>query len=82
MKMTVDEKIEAKVKKVIAEKLSVKLDEVIPEASFIDNLGADSLDLVDMVMAMEEEFVIEIEDDDAEKMLTVQDAINFISAHS
>lgn len=80
--MTVDEKIEAKVKKVIAEKLSVKLDEVIPEASFIDNLGADSLDLVDMVMAMEEEFVIEIEDDDAEKMLTVQDAINFISAHS
>ena len=82
MKMTVDEKIEAKVKKVIAEKLSVKLDEVIPEASFIDDLGADSLDLVDMVMAMEEEFVIEIEDDDAEKMLTVQDAINFISAHS
>ena len=80
--MTVDEKIEAKVKKVIAEKLSLKLDEVIPEASFIDDFGADSLDLVDMVMAMEEEFVIEIEDDDAEKMLTVQDAINFISAHS
>ncbi len=77
--MTVDEKIEAKVKKVIAEKLSVKLDEVISEASFVDDLGADSLDLVELIMSMEEEFEIEIEDDDAEKMLTVKDAVNYIN---
>ncbi len=70
--------VEDKVKKLIAEKLSVELEEVIPEASFIDDLGADSLDLVELIMSMEEEFDIEIEDDDAEKILTVRGAIEFV----
>lgn len=71
-----------KVKKIIAEKLSVDLDEIVPEASFVDDLGADSLDLVELIMSMEEEFDIEISDDDAEKMVTFQNAINYIKAHS
>jgi acyl carrier protein len=70
--------IEDKVKKLIAEKLSVELAEVVPEASFVDDLGADSLDLVELVMTMEEEFDIDISDEDAEKLVTVQDAIDFI----
>ena len=73
--------LEDKVKKVIAEKLSVDLEEVIPEASFVDDLGADSLDLVELIMSMEEEFDIEISDDDAEKLATVKDAIDFINAN-
>jgi acyl carrier protein len=73
--------IEDKVKKIIAEKLSVDLAEVIPEASFVDDLGADSLDLVELIMTMEEEFDIDISDEDAEKLETVKDAINFIDAH-
>lgn len=73
--------IEDKVKKIIAEKLSVDLAEVIPEASFVDDLGADSLDLVELIMTMEEEFDIDISDEDAEKLETVKDAINFINAH-
>lgn len=72
--------VEDKVKKLIAEKLSVELEEVIPEASFVDDLGADSLDLVELIMSMEEKFDIEIEDEEAEKLLTVQDAVNFIKA--
>jgi len=72
--------LEDKVKKVIAEKLSVDLEEVIPEASFVDDLGADSLDLVELIMSMEEEFDIEISDEDAEKLVTVKDAIDFINA--
>lgn len=73
--------VEDKVKKIIAEKLSVDLNEVVPEASFVDDLGADSLDLVELIMSMEEEFDIEIDDEDAEKMLTVKDAMDYISKH-
>ena len=72
--------MEDKVKKIIAEKLSVDLEEVIPEASFVDDLGADSLDLVELIMTMEEEFDIDISDDDAEKLESVKDAIDFINA--
>ncbi|OEU48242.1 MAG: acyl carrier protein [Desulfobacterales bacterium C00003060] len=74
--------IEEKVKKLTAEKLSVELDEVVPEASFVDDLGADSLDLVELIMAMEEAFDTEIADEDAEKLQTVQDAVNYIKEHS
>ena len=70
-----------KVKKIIAEKLSVDLEEVVPEASFVEDLGADSLDLVELIMSMEEEFEIDISDEDAEKLATVQDAIDYIEAH-
>lgn len=73
--------VEEKVKKIVAEKLSVEPDEVIPEASFVDDLGADSLDLVELIMAMEEEFDIEISDEEAEKLQTVQDAIKYIKKH-
>jgi acyl carrier protein len=73
--------VEDKVKKIIAEKLSVDLNEVVPEASFVDDLGADSLDLVELIMSMEEEFDIEIADEDAEKMLTVKDASDYIDKH-
>jgi len=72
--------VEDKVKKIIAEKLSVDLDEVVPEASFVDDLGADSLDTVELVMALEEEFETEIPDEDAEKITTVQQAIDFVTA--
>lgn len=72
--------IEDKVKKIIAEKLSVDLSEVVPEASFVDDLGADSLDLVELIMTMEEEFDIDISDEDAEKLESVKDAIDFINA--
>ena len=74
--------VEDKVKKIIAEKLGVDLEEVVPEASFVDDLGADSLDLVELIMSMEEEFETDISDEDAEKIQTVQDAINFIGAQS
>ena len=70
---------EEKIKKIIAEKLSVDISEVVPEASFIDDLGADSLDLVELIMSMEEELDIEISDDDAEKLVTVQNAIDYVS---
>ena len=70
--------IEDKIKKIIAEKLSVDLDEVIPEASFVDDLGADSLDLVELIMSMEEEFDIEISDEQAEKLLTVKDVLDYV----
>ena len=70
--------VEEKIKKIIAEQLGVEEDEVIPEAKFVDDLGADSLDTVELVMALEEEFDIEIPDEDAEKILTVGAAIDFI----
>ncbi|MBU0986779.1 MAG: acyl carrier protein [Proteobacteria bacterium] len=73
--------IEDKVRKIVAEKLSVDLEEVVPQASFIDDLGADSLDLVELIMSMEEEFDMEISDEEAEKLVTVQDVINFINAN-
>jgi acyl carrier protein len=72
--------VEDRVKKIIAEKLSVDLKEVVPEASFVDDLGADSLDLVELIMSMEEEFDTDISDEDAEKITTVQDAINYVKA--
>ena len=72
--------VEDKVKKIIAEKLSVDLSDVVPEASFVDDLGADSLDLVELVMSMEEEFDIDISDEDAEKIVLVKDAIDYINA--
>ena len=72
--------VEDKVKKIIAEKLSVDIEEVVPEATFVDDLGADSLDLVELIMSMEEEFDIDISDDDAEKLVAVKDAINYINA--
>ena len=74
--------LEIKVRKIIAEKLSVDLAEVIPEASFVDDLGADSLDLVELIMSMEEAFDIEIPDEDAEKMVLVQDALDYIEVRS
>jgi acyl carrier protein len=72
--------IEDKIKQIIADKLGVELNEVVPAASFVDDLGADSLDLVELVMTMEEEFDVDISDEDAEKLVTVQDAINFVKA--
>jgi len=71
--------IEKKVKAIIMEQLGVSEEEVKSEASFVDDLGADSLDLVELVMALEEEFGQEIPDEDAEKITTVQDAINYIN---
>ena len=74
--------IEERVKKIVAEQLGSGVDEISNESSFIDDLGADSLDTVELVMALEEEFDIEIPDDDAEKIATVQAAIDFVSANS
>jgi acyl carrier protein len=73
--------VEAQVKKIVSEKLSVDLAEVVPEAKFVDDLGADSLDLVELIMAMEDEFGINISDESAEKLVTVKDAIDFITAN-
>ncbi len=70
--------VEEKVKSIIAEQLGVKKEEIKPESSFIDDLGADSLDTVELVMALEEEFGIEIPDEDAEKMTSVGEAIKYI----
>jgi acyl carrier protein len=70
--------VEDRIRKIIADQLDVQAGEVVPEASFTDDLGADSLDLVELVMGMEEEFGIEITDEEAERIQTVQDAINFI----
>ncbi|MFZ0297765.1 MAG: acyl carrier protein [Candidatus Sulfotelmatobacter sp.] len=71
-----------KVKQIIREQLGVEEDEITPTASFVDDLGADSLDTVELVMALEEAFNIEIPDNDAEKMRTVQDVIDYIEKHS
>ena len=70
-----------RVKKIVIEHLGVEADKVSEDASFIDDLGADSLDTVELVMAFEEEFGVEIPDDAAEKILTVKDAIGFIETH-
>lgn len=74
--------ITEKVKQIISEQLGVEEAEVTPSASFVDDLGADSLDTVELVMALEEHFDIEIPDEDAEKIRTVQDAIDYIDKHS
>lgn len=70
--------IEARVKKIVVEQLGVKDEEVTVDASFVDDLGADSLDTVELVMALEEEFETEIPDEDAEKIVTIKDAVNYI----
>ena len=70
--------VEERVKKIIAEQLGVEEDDVVPEAKFVEDLGADSLDTVELVMALEEEFEIEIPDEDAEKIQTVSAAVEFI----
>ena len=73
--------VEQKVKSIIAEQLGVGEDEIKPESSFIEDLGADSLDIVELVMAMEEEFEVEIPDEEAEHIKTVGDAINYVNTH-
>ena len=74
--------IEARVRKIVVEQLGVKEEEVVPAASFVDDLGADSLDTVELVMALEEEFETEIPDEEAEKITTVQQAIDYVNANS
>lgn len=74
--------IEAKVKEIIIDQLGVDEKEVTPDASFIDSLGADSLDTVELVMAFEEEFDIEIPDEAAEKILTVKDAVKYVEENA
>ncbi|CRI58300.1 acyl carrier protein [Pseudomonas sp. TE6288] len=73
--------IEERVKKIVAEQLGVKAEEVKNESSFVEDLGADSLDTVELVMALEEEFETEIPDEEAEKITTVQAAIDYVNAH-
>ena len=73
--------VDERVKKIVVEQLGVGEEQVTPEASFVDDLGADSLDTVELVMALEEEFDTEIPDEEAEKITTVQQAIDYIQAH-
>lgn len=75
------ENIVDRVKKIVAEQLGVNESEIKSESSFVDDLGADSLDTVELVMALEEEFECEIPDEEAEKITTVQQAINYVDAH-
>jgi len=74
--------VDERVKKIVVEQLGVKEEEVTNESSFVDDLGADSLDTVELVMALEEEFNVEIQDDEAEKITTIQQAIDFIGSKS
>lgn len=73
--------IEARVRSIIADQLGVSEEEIRPESNFIEDLGADSLDIVELIMAMEEEFETEIPDEEAENIRTVGDAVSFVSAH-
>lgn len=72
---------EERLKKIIADQLGVTEDEVVPEASFIDDLNADSLEMVDLIISLEEEFGVQVTDEDAEKIKTVQDAIDYLHDH-
>ncbi len=72
---------EERIREIIMEQLGVDEDQITPEASFVDDLGADSLDTVELVMAFEEEFNVEIPDEDAEKIRTVQDVIDYLNSH-
>lgn len=74
--------IDERVKKIIAEQLSVEIDKITNEARFVDDLGADSLDTVELVMALEEEFEIDIPDEEAEKIVTFQDVLNYVQSNS
>jgi len=74
--------VQERVQKIIAEQLSVEEDQVTIEASFVDDLGADSLDTVELVMALEEEFEIDIPDEEAEKIVNVKDAVDYIKTHA
>src|SRR5690606_20791653 len=76
------ESIEQRVKKIVAEQLGVNEAEIKNESSFLDDLGADSLDMVELVMALEDEFETEIPDEEAEKITTVQQAVDYINSHS
>ncbi|WP_236181065.1 MULTISPECIES: acyl carrier protein [Pseudomonas] len=76
------ESIEQRVKKIVAENLGVKLEDIAPQNKFVEDLGADSLDTVELVMALEEEFEMEIPDEEAEKITTVQQAIDYAEKHS
>jgi acyl carrier protein len=71
--------IEERVKEIIADQLGVSIDQIKPESKFVDDLGADSLDVVELIMAFEEEFGVEIPDEDAEKISTVQDVLDYIA---
>jgi acyl carrier protein len=73
---------EDRLKKIIADQLSVNEDDVVPEANFIEDLNADSLDLVELIMSLEEEFGVKISDEDAAKILTVQDAMDYLHEHA
>jgi acyl carrier protein len=74
--------VEARVKQIIMDQLSVEASEVTPGASFVEDLGADSLDRVELIMALEEAFGVEVPDADAEKIVTVQDAVEYIQQHA
>ena len=76
-----ENEILSKVKQMVASQLGKPENEINPESSFIEDLGADSLDLVELIMSMEDEFGLEISDEDAEKIVTVQDAVKFLSEH-
>ena len=74
--------VEEKMKKIIMDQLGVSADEVKSDASFVEDLGADSLDLTELIMAMEEEFSLEIDDEEAQKLLKVKDAVAYVTSHS
>jgi len=79
--VSLDAQVQARLRKIVAEQLSVDEEDVVPEASFIEDLNADSLDLVELIMTLEEEFNIKISDEDAEKIQTVQDAMDYLQEH-